>query len=162
MSGQSAQQLCLPWMSFAEGSRAPTCPLPLEVWPAVDWTGSGLGSGTKCYESSPSYDLKPSSPKTSLGHGATGCPTCGATYTESGMPACRFDCEPLTLAHPMSAPASSWFPTPTATQNATAPSMQKHPGSRRISALVGIGRPVPPPLWEWMMGVPNGWTATEL
>ena len=59
-----------------------------------------------------------------------------------------------------SEPAFGWLPTPTATANQTAPSMQKHPSCRAFVALFGAG-PIHPEVYEWMMGFPPGWTDLE-
>jgi len=54
--------------------------------------------------------------------------------------------------------APSYLPTPTATCNQWAPSMQKHPACRRLVSL----SPTPTEtLLEWMMGLPEGWTDGE-
>lgn len=50
-----------------------------------------------------------------------------------------------------------WLPTLTATQNYAAPSMLKWPAYRRL-ARVANGRDCGPTFWEWMFGIPIGWT----
>jgi hypothetical protein len=47
-------------------------------------------------------------------HGGAGCPVCGSTLLSSGMPACRYECEPVTWEPPTNEPESSLLPTPTA------------------------------------------------
>jgi hypothetical protein len=51
---------------------------------------------------------------------------------------------------------AGYVATPTATANHAAPSMQKWPGCRRLVALSGGS--ITPELWEWLMGLPVGWT----
>jgi hypothetical protein len=53
---------------------------------------------------------------------------------------------------------SSGWPTPTATANHDAPSMRKWPAYARYQGAVGRTYP---PLWEWMMDFPIGWTALD-
>lgn len=161
MSKPLERRILWTWMLSAEGSPAQTSLTLPEVEREQALTAPSPDSGLKCDASSASLPLEPSSSKTSPAHGAIGCPSCGATYGDSDMPACRFECAPQTLVAPWGAPASSWLPTPTATSNASCPSMLKWPGHRRLSQIVGHGRQAPATLLEWQMGLPIGWTDVE-
>lgn len=79
--------------------------------------------------------------------------------TPEGIPACHFECAPLTLEPPTEALASSWLPRPTAKANQLAPSMRKWPSCRNLQDFIGrTGGSPHPELWEWLMGLPTGWT----
>lgn len=90
-------------------------------------------------------------------HGSDGCPSCGATCTGEGIPACQFGCEPVSLV-PRSPVLEYSLPRPTATANQLSPSMRKHPSCKRLQSLVGTGGQPHPGVWEWLMGFPEGWT----
>jgi hypothetical protein len=127
--------------------------------PGVGSPTSGLGSSL-----SPSQALLFG--KTSMvQRGDIGCPSCGASCTPSGTPACRFECEPVTLVRRLEARGSSslrYLPRPTATANQLAPSMRKHWSCRNLQDLVGrTGGSPHPRLWEWLMGFEEGWTACD-
>jgi len=62
------------------------------------------------------------------------------------------------LEHRTNGLAPSWLPTPTETANVDAPSMSKWPAHRRWQRLVTRTEPSH---WEWMMGLPDGWTGSE-
>lgn len=53
-----------------------------------------------------------------------------------------------------------WLPTPTTRSNQHSPSMMKWPAYRRLAKLTG-GEKAPVEFWEWMLGLPIGWTAFE-
>ena len=95
------------------------------------------------------------------GSGDLGCPQCGAICGDSGMPACRFNCAPHSSEHRIDAPELGWLPTPTATANHCAPSMRKWPTYLRFQERFGTGGSPPPETFEWMMGLPIGWTDVE-
>ena len=58
---------------------------------------AGPGCGKKCGACVESSRRSGSSLKTYTGGGGDGCPLCGVPCGDSDMPACRFDCAPLTL-----------------------------------------------------------------
>ena len=94
--------------------------------------------------------------------GCSGCPSCGAPCTGSGMPVCLFGCEPVTSEHPSAVPASSWLARPTRKANQLAPYMRRWPGCRRLQELVGATGGSPrPELWEWLMGFPLSYSEFE-
>lgn len=104
----------LAWTWFAEdshvktsASRAPAAVSPLRA----------LDSGGSFGESSASCDQSTSSLKTSTAAGVAGCPSCGAAFGKSGMPACRFECPPLKLALPTVARDVFFLPTPMASSS---------------------------------------------
>ncbi len=53
---------------------------------------------------------------------------------------------------------SSGWPTPTTRYNIDSPSMRKWPAYAIYQDRVGR---TTPPLWEWMMAFPRGWTASD-
>lgn len=68
-------------------------------------------------------------------------------------------CLPEALARCTIVPGGGWLPTPTATANHDAPSMQKWPAYRRYQDWTG-GRTMAAH-WEFLMMMPLGWTALE-
>lgn len=100
------------------------------------------------------------SSKTSGILGAGGCPSCGATCKGSGMPACRFECEPVTWEPPMRVLESSLLPTPTASSYGSC----RGGGSGRVGkwrkSLHGLGIQDPDD-WERLQGFPVGWTDVQ-
>lgn len=124
--------------------------------------GLNQGSGTICCDSLRNAVPESFSLRTwTVPRGASGCPTCGETCGESGIPACQFECKPLTLERPTKVP-ESLLPRPTATANQLSPSMRKWRSCRHLQDLVGsIGGSPQPTLWEWMMGYRSGWTVVE-
>lgn len=63
----------------------------------------------------------------------------------------------LLSALPIAARARFYWPTPTAKANHWAPSMRKWPAYRRLQDAI----PHPSPeLFEWMMGLPDGWISS--
>lgn len=97
--------------------------------------------------------------KTSTTPGADGCPSCDAACTSEGIPACRFECEPLMLERPIPEPEHGWLPTPTASSYGSC----RGGGAGRVGKwrpslhALGIRHPED---WERMMGYPIGWTST--
>ncbi len=55
--------------------------------------------------------------------------------------------------------AGSWLPTPTAKANVLAPSMSKWPAYASFQIWMSGRKLIP--VWEWMMGFPEGWTDCE-
>lgn len=98
--------------------------------------------------------------RTSITPGGAGCPSCGAACTDSGMPACRFECEPLTLELSINEPEGGWLPTPTASTYGSC----RGGGAGRVGkwrkSLQSLGIRHPED-WERMMGFPIGWTDVE-
>lgn len=96
--------------------------------------------------------------RTSTTPGVGGCPSCGASFTASGLPACRFECEPLKLAPSTNELASSLLPTPTASNYGSCRGGGAgRVGKWRMSLLArGIRHPED---WERMMNFPIGHTA---
>jgi len=122
-SKPSEQQAFLKLTSGAVASPAQTC--RWRIRDARAWLVPVLDCGTNGSDSSPKFSLVRSSLRTSTQDGTTGCPNCGASFTTSGMPACRFKCPPRRLAHRTVERAAFYLPTPTAgdakgTRNATA------------------------------------------
>ena len=98
--------------------------------------------------------------RTSTTPGESGCPSCGAGCTSEGIPACRFECEPLTLERSISEPEGGWLPTPTASdygscRGGAAGRVGKW---RKSLRTLGIRHPAD---WERMMGFPINWTDVE-
>lgn len=62
-----------------------------------DSPGPGRVSGTSSSEQLGLFGPTGSSSKTCTGESPAGCPSCGATCGDSGMPLCAFECEPVTL-----------------------------------------------------------------
>lgn len=95
--------------------------------------------------------------RTSTTPGASGCPSCGAAFSDLGMPACRFECEPLTLERSISEPEGGWLPTPTASSYGSC----RGGGAGRVGkwrlSLQARGI-LHPEDWERMMGYPPNWT----
>jgi len=96
-----------------------------------------------------SYSSRTSSEDQSSAHAQT-CEQ-SAIHPCSGCSALRW-WEPL-----IDGSGGSLLATPTATANQTAPSMQKHPGCRAFVALFGA-EPILEKTYEWLMGLPPGWT----
>lgn len=119
--------------------------------------GKNLDYGANTCESSATLDRSGLSPKTSVTLGDRGCPSCGASFTNSDMPACHFECEPLTWARHTKDQESSLLPTPTASSYGSC----RGGGSGRVGKWRkslqgrGIGHPED---WERMMGFPLRWT----
>ena len=92
--------------------------------------------------------------------GGDGCPACAPTSSAWAMPACHFECEPVTWEPPMPAPASSLLPTPTASSYGSC----RGGGSGRVGkwrkSLDSLGY-TNPEYREWMMGFPIGWSGVE-
>ena len=123
------------WMSFLRVSRAN----PLVPQAEVDWSQkiSGPRSFGSPMRYSPSWYLS----KMSLPH----------DYTDLCCPLPKW-------AHLILEDDCGFVATPTTMANQWAPSMQKHPGCRRLTKL--FGKPTPT-IYEWLMGWPIGWTALE-
>lgn len=99
--------------------------------------------------------------RTSTTPGADGCPSCGAACTSEGIPACRFECQPLALEESIIAPAGGWLPTPTASSYGSC----RGGGAGRLGpwrpSLQSLGI-LHPEDWERMMGYRIGHTGAEL
>src|SRR5260221_954742 len=52
----------------------------------------------------------------------------------------------------------SLLPTPTRTANQLCESMQHSAGCRRFQEIFGTNLRIPPWIFEYLMGFPNGWT----
>lgn len=143
--------------SRSEGSPVSTSATPTPTGLGSRWPASSPDYGAPTGISSPASGPDGSSSRTSP-PGPGGCPACGASCMISGMPACRFKCPPVRSALPTLAPGSWWWPTPTAKANHCAPSMRKWPAYARFQEIVGTGGSPSPDLFEWMMGLPAGWT----
>ena len=145
--------------SSAAGSRAKTSATHLEGGGRESLV-TALGSIAKLCESLAPSDRDGSSSRTQTGpHGESGCPSCGASFTASGSPACRFECAPRVLVPHSKDLASLSLPRPTAKANQLAPSMRKWPSCLHLQELVGrTGGSPHPELWEWLMGFPIGWS----
>lgn len=140
---------------------ARTSALPTLEEPEPASRARNRDSGLRRYESREDSGQIGFWSKTSPERGETGCPSCGATSGDWGMPACRFSCAPRILEPRMGVSESSLLPTPTATANQCAPSMRKHPACRRLQALTGTGGRPHPEVFAWMMGFPQGWAVTN-
>lgn len=140
---------------LSAASLAKICRLPTPK--AKDSTVKEVDSGKNTNASSPNADPTGLLPKTSDTLGAAGCPNCDATCTDSVMPACRFECEPLTWVRTMKGRESSLLPTPTASSYGSC----RGGGSGRVGkwrqSLQSLGITHPED-WEKMMGFPVGWT----
>lgn len=126
-------------------------------FPCQDLSIGGRQKGLAGDRSGLLYDLIGLLSRTSDTPGGDGCPNCGAFSTESDMPPCRFECEPVTWARRTNARGSSLLPTPTASSYGSC----RGGGSGRV----GKWRPslhslkiLHPEDWERMMGYPAGWT----
>jgi hypothetical protein len=126
-------------------------------FPCQDLSVGGKRVGLAGERSSLAYALIGLLSKTSGTLGDDGCPNCGASSGPSGIPLCRFECEPQTWERTMNAPASSLLPTPTASSY----------GSCRGGGMGRVGKwrhslhslkILHPHDWERMMGFPIGWT----
>ena len=75
--------------------------------------------------------------RTSLTPGVATCPSCGAPCGGSGMPACRFECAPVTWAPDTSGRASCLLPTLTASSYGSSQNGRRPDGS----TFAGAGKP---------------------
>jgi hypothetical protein len=120
----------------------------------------GPGSSKTILPLSLRRDLRGLSRKMSATHGVDGCLTCGAHFTDSGMPACRYKCEPVTWARHTKGKEYSLLPTPTASSYGSC----RGGGSGRVgkwrTSLLGLGIRDPED-WEAMLGFPRQWTDVE-
>lgn len=126
-------------------------------FPCQDLSVAGKRAGLEGSRSSLMFVLTGLLSRTCTTLGASGCPNCGASCTSSGMPACRFECEPLKLAPATSERERSLLPTPTASSYGSC----RGGGAGRVGkwrkSLQGLGIQHPED-WERMMGFPIGWT----
>lgn len=119
---------------------------------------SEAGCGSSISESCETSDRDGSSSRTSEPYGQSGCPSCGATCTPSGIPACRFECPPLTSGSLTTETESSLWPTPTAKANHFAPYMRRWPAYSRLQDEIGKTRgPRVARLFLAMMDFPPDW-----
>jgi hypothetical protein len=126
-------------------------------FPCQDLSPAGRKAGLNGGRSSLGLRLIGLLSKTRITVGARGCPSCGASCTSEGTPACRFECEPLTLGLDISEPEGGWLPTPTASAYGSC----RGGGAGRVGkwrqSLQARGI-LHPEDWERMMGYPIGWT----
>lgn len=91
---------------------------PAKTSASLESKPDSMGAEASCGEtmSELSKRLGPTglSGRTSPILGNVGCPQCGLSSRGSGMPACRYECAPVTWEPPISVPESSLLPTPTA------------------------------------------------
>lgn len=106
---------------------------------------------------STALDLIGLSPRTSHTRGVAGCPSCGVNSSYWAIPACRFECEPLTWERHTSGRASSLLPTPTASSYGSCRGGGAGRAGKWRKSLdtLKIGDPEQR---ERMMGFPIGWT----
>lgn len=127
-------------------------------FPCQDLSIAGRQAGIQGQRSSLGLLLIGLLSRTSTIPGVDGCPSCGAASTSEGMPACRFECEPLTLERSITEPEGGWLPTPTASAYGSC----RGGGAGRVGkwrpSLHSLGI-LHPEDWERMMGYPIGWTA---
>lgn len=130
-------------------------------FPCQDLSIAGRGAGLTGPQSGLLYDLLGLLSKTYNTHGDDGCPNCGAISDDSGTPVCQYRCPPLKLAPRISAEGVLLLPTPTAVSYGSS----RGGGAGRVGkwrqSLDGLGL-THPEYREWMMGLPIGWTETEL
>ena len=117
------------------------------------------GFGSTSPASLPRFNPGGCSSKTSLSLLVEDSITLPETLPRSGL-IVRGTFSPLPFVDTL-ARDSSWLPTPTAKANHCAPSMLKWPAYRRFQVLTGTGGRPHPEVFEWMMGLPTGWTACE-
>lgn len=98
MSKTPDGQLSLPLISSSGASPARISQSP-EAAPASRARARASRMSSSAW--STSCNPVSSSSRTSIRDGSGGCPSCGAASTPEGMPACRFDCQPLKLEHPI-------------------------------------------------------------
>jgi hypothetical protein len=126
-------------------------------FPCQDLSPAGRKAGLSGAKSSLGLRLIGLLSKIHITVGARGCPSCGASLTLEGIPACRFECEPLTLGLDISEPEDGWLPTPTASAYGSC----RGGGAGRVGkwrpSLHSLGI-LHPEDWERMMGYPIGWT----
>jgi hypothetical protein len=167
-------------MLFAEDSHARTSASPITA--VLDWLESNPGYGESSPASFARFDPDTQSWKTYQYSVLGGLETFSETWPRAGMTRSGSAYQLVPLVPPISETESGFLPTPTATANQTAPSMQKHPGVRRLwSTPVADdtghrkrrysqgGEPLSfqaggrlNPEWiEWLMGYPHKWTALE-
>lgn len=155
-SGQSTQQLSLPLTCGSADSRVRTCP------PSDDKPGSPAQNpdcGTRGSILSASAALRRSLRKTSFRAGGRGCPQCGAICINADMPACAFECEPVTWDSGTNAPEGSWWPTLLANDARTSKRSRGH-GMALREFLRARGLDLTVEWCEEYMGFPPGWTDT--
>lgn len=139
-------------------SRSTETLLVTASFPCQDLSVAGKRAGLAGSRSSLMFALIGLLSKTSITPGASGCPSCGASSTASGLPACHFECEPMKLAPSTREPASSLLPTPTASAYGSC----RGGGAGRVGkwrhSLLSLGIRHPED-WERMMNFPIGHTA---
>lgn len=94
----------------------------------VGWLAPVAGSGSAFLRSPSGCGLSGLSSRTPGTAGATGCPNCGAVCGDLAFPACRFECSPRKLAHPIAEPACFSLPTPTASRYGSGNNGDPHDG----------------------------------
>jgi hypothetical protein len=140
--------------SLSAASLAKICP---SLVAKPDSTASVLDSTGNICDSSLDAALTGLLQKMSDTLGDDGCPNCGEHFSHTDMPACRFECAPLTWERHTNARASSLLPTPTASSYGSC----RGGGSGRVGkwrpSLLALGIRDPDD-WEAMMGFPRQWT----
>lgn len=139
------------WTSSPEDSPANPSARPPEGEP------SQSTSGQRCDESSPTFDPLGFLPRTSSTDPFAEPPTiCTHSVIQRAIPGST----PPTWVLRIAVRDGGLLPTPTATPNQASPSMSKWPGNRAYQAWLG-GRRTSPDLWDWMMGMPIGWSSSR-
>lgn len=110
-------------------------------------------SGLRCSASSESAFRPQSSLRTSPSE-----PFAGPLriYAAAALPLGSLASAPPSWVPRISGRAGGYLPTPTTRGNQFSDSMQKWPAYARLRALTGRSAPIA--FWEWMMGLPIGWT----
>lgn len=125
--------------------------------PLLEGDGSHTTSGLKCSVSSGSTDHATSLPKTSRKRRSpTRLGTSQALATQRTTAVYRGLIAGQTIREIVGGPLH----TPTRKANFVAPSMQKWPSCRRFVEAFG-GREITPEQFEFLMGLPIGWTELE-
>jgi hypothetical protein len=101
--------------------------------------------------------LRGLSRRMSATHGEGGCLTCGAAFTASGMPACRYECAPMKWDSNTKDLGYSLLPTPTASSYGSCRGGGKGRVGKWRKSLLSLGIRSPAQ-WELLMGFPIGWT----
>lgn len=129
-------------------------------FPCQDISVAGKRTGLSGSRSSLVFALLGSLSKTTSIGGELGCPSCGAGCGDSGMPLCRFECEPQRLERSTIEPEGGWLPTPTASSYGSC----RGGGAGRVGkwrlSLQSRGI-LHPEDWERLMGYPQRWTAID-
>lgn len=137
-------------LSAADFPASPSAPL-------LEDEGSPSISGPKCFGSSGSLDQPTSSERTSRKRRS---PTRLGTSTDLAIARTTAVYQRLMQGQTISEIVGGSLHTPTRKANFTAPSMQKWPSCRRYVLAFG-GREITPEQFEFLMGLPIGWTELD-